>query len=246
MTNKLKLNQVIAIDKGVKSRVYGDITKMDKTSQKPALFEGFAKDYEPLSEDEQQFPPEKQRVQQRADALIKVAGVKLTELFDITATKDFANCVAKADVSVDGAVLVEAAPATYLLFLEKQLNDLHKFISNMPVLDPSYDWNQDVNSDLYKTEALKTAKTKKTTKPLLLAAPTEHHPAQTDKITEDVIVGYWKSVKLSGALPNPRKEQLLERVVKLRDAVKMAREEANNTEVEKVEPGKDLLGWLLS
>ncbi len=32
-TQKLKLNQVIAIEKGVKSRVYGDITKMDKTAQ---------------------------------------------------------------------------------------------------------------------------------------------------------------------------------------------------------------------
>lgn len=246
MSDNLKLNQIIAIEKGVKSRVYGDITQMDKLSQKPALFDGFAKDYEPLNEDEQQFPPEKQRVQQRADAMIKEAGKKLEELFNITATKDFANCEAKADVKVDGQVLVEGAPATYLLFLEKQLKDLQTFVGRMPTLDPSYDWAPDVNSNLYKTEALKTAKTKKVTKPLLLAPATEHHPAQTDKITEDVIVGYWKAVKLSGALPQPRKEAILEKIEKLQRAVKMAREEANNTEVNKVEPGSQLLGWLLS
>jgi hypothetical protein len=31
-----------------------------------------------------------------------------------TATKDWANCVAKADVKVDGTVLLEGVPATYL------------------------------------------------------------------------------------------------------------------------------------
>ena len=116
----------------------------------------------------------------------------------------------------------------------------------MPTLDPSYDWTKDVNSDLYKTDSIKTARTKKTTKALLLAPATDKHPAQTDKITEDVIVGYWKATKLSGALPLPRKEELLTKIDRLRDAVKMAREEANNAEVVKVEPGKTILGWLLN
>lgn len=241
-----KLNQTIAIEKGIKSRVYGEITKLNKVAQKTALFDGFAKDYEPVSEGEISYPPEKQRVQQRASLLIQEAGEKLTELFDVTATKDYSNCSTSADVTVDGTVLLTGAPATYLLFLEKQLNDIHKFVDNMPTLDPSYDWTKDVNSDLYKTDSIKTARTKKTTKALLLAPATDKHPAQTDKITEDVIVGYWKATKLSGALPLPRKEELLTKIDRLRDAVKMAREEANNAEVVKVEPGKTILGWLLN
>ncbi|HEX5084517.1 MAG TPA: hypothetical protein VFY40_20945 [Blastocatellia bacterium] len=38
-----KLNQIVAIEKGVKSRVYGEITEMRKLSQKPDLFSGFSK-----------------------------------------------------------------------------------------------------------------------------------------------------------------------------------------------------------
>jgi hypothetical protein len=35
---------------------------------------------------------------------------------------------------------------------------------------------------------------------------TEHHPAQTQLISEDVIVGWWETVKHSGAIPRPRQE----------------------------------------
>jgi hypothetical protein len=42
-------------------------------------------------------------------------------------------------------------------------------------------------------------------------------------------VGYWRTVKFSGALPARRVEELLDRVQKLQAAVKFAREEANST-----------------
>lgn len=41
-------------------------------------------------------------------------------MFDVVATQDFANCQAKADVMVEGRVLIKDAPVTHLLFLEKQ------------------------------------------------------------------------------------------------------------------------------
>ena len=49
----------------------------------------------------EQLPPESTRVQVRAeDVLRETAGV-LTRLFDVTATKDWANCTARADVKVE-------------------------------------------------------------------------------------------------------------------------------------------------
>ena len=45
-----KLNQIVAIEKSVKSRVYGEITEMHKLSQKPDLFSGFSKQYRKKSE----------------------------------------------------------------------------------------------------------------------------------------------------------------------------------------------------
>jgi hypothetical protein len=38
-----KLNQIIAVEKGVKSLIYSQITEVHKAAQKPALFNGFLK-----------------------------------------------------------------------------------------------------------------------------------------------------------------------------------------------------------
>jgi hypothetical protein len=243
----LKLCQVIAIEKGVKSRVYGEITNMHKACQKPALFEGHTRVYEPKTEEDQPQAPEKNKVQMSTNEMLKKTQEKLAELFDITATKDYANTQAVADVVVDGKVLVKAAPPTFLLFLEKQLADLHKFVATMPTLDPAMDWNLDENQGLYKTNVVKTLRTRKVTKPLVLYPHSEHHPAQTDKITEDIVAGEWNQVRQSGALPKPKKEAFLEKIQNLSKAVKVAREEANSMEIEqKQEPGQGILGWLLS
>ena len=63
------------------------------------------------------------------------------------------------------------------------------------------------------------------------AEATEKHPAQVEVYYEDVVVGHWRTVKFSGALPASRVKELLERVDKLQQAVKFAREEANDSEV---------------
>lgn len=63
---------------------------------------------------------------------------------------------------------------------------------------------------------------------------------------EDVTVGNWRTVKFSGALPVKRVNDLLMRVEKLQEAVKFAREEANNMEVEDVKTGEAILGYLFA
>jgi len=241
----MKLNQVIAIEKGIKSRVYSTITQVNKTSKKSALFEGFTKQYTPSDEEGQRFPDEKQKVQFQTGAIVKQLAHTLQELFDITAQKDVGNTIAKADLIIDSITLMKDVPATYLLFLEKQLNDIHTLIKDLPILDSNYDWSEDINSGLYKTDAIQTAKTKKVVKPLLLAPATTEHPAQTTTITEDVIIGYWKATKLSGALPLPKRDLLLEKIIRLKQAVKIAREHANGIEIDKIKPGAEILGWLL-
>ena len=80
----------------------------------------------------------------------------------------------------------------------------------------------------------------------MLYDATEHHPAQTQLITEDVTTGHWSTVYTSGALPVPRREQLLERIEHLRNAVKRARARANDTEVEKRQIGDAIFGYLFA
>lgn len=240
-----KLNQILAVEKGTKARVYSEVTQMNASAQKPALFNGFSKTWKPKDEDGETFPPESLRVQQNAREQLAVLARHLTELFDVSAAKDWANCQAKADVVVDGKVLLKQSPATYLLFLEKQLNDIQTFVGNLPSLDPAEEWRFDEAANVYKSELTKTARTKKVQKPIVLYDATKEHPAQTQLITEDIVIGHWDTVKHSGALPPKRKQELLERVEKVIKAVKFAREEANAQEAEKKDVASALFEYLL-
>ena len=240
-----KLNQIIAVEKGIKSKSYADVTDAHQRLQKPAMLAGIARTYQPKDEEGEQYPPESTRVQLRSEEVLRQTAATLTRLFDVTATKDWANCEAKADVVVDGAVLLPAVPATYLLFLEKQLSDLHTFVGKLPVLDASESWSYDQAADCWATDPVQTTKTKKIPRNHVKAEATEKHPAQVEVYYEDVVVGHWRTVKFSGALPASRVKELLDRVDKLAQAVKFAREEANNSEVTDQHIGERVFAYLL-
>lgn len=240
-----KLNQVIAVEKGIKQKNNDVGSELYKALQKPGLFNGLTKKYKPLDEEGEKFAPESVKVQMSVKQVLKENARVLTELLDVTATKDSANCKAKANVVVDGVTLLEDVPATTLLFLEKQLDDLHTMVSALPVLDSSEDWTFDANAELFKTEPIQTIKTKKVEKALVLYDATDKHPAQVKSVVDDQTIGHWETVKLSGAIPLPEKNSLVEKVEKLKKAVKMAREEANTTEAPAVRVGDKMLGWLL-
>jgi hypothetical protein len=168
----------------------------------------------------------------------------LTRLLDVTATKDWANCTARADVTVDGTTLVRDVPVTYLLFLEKQLTDLHAFLRKLPILDAAETWTFDPSTDVWRTEPVRTVKTKKVPRNHVKAEATDKHPAQVEVYYEDIAVGHWTTVKFSGALPARRVNELLERIEKLQDAVKFAREEANGAEVTDRRVGDAVFGYI--
>ena len=61
---------------------------------------------------------------------------------------------------------------------------------------------------------------------------------------EDMVVGRWTTFKFSAALPATAKNNLLARVEKLRDAVKLAREEANLIDAIDVKYGKSIFDFV--
>src|SRR5258706_13917296 len=101
-----KLNQIIAIEKGTKSRSLQELTEAHHALQKPSLLSGISRSYRPKDEEGEQLPPESTKVQVRAEEIARSTAGALTKLFDVTSTKDWANCKAKADVIVDGNVLL--------------------------------------------------------------------------------------------------------------------------------------------
>ena len=240
-----KLNQVIAIEKGVKSRATSAVNENYKLIQKAELFNGFDKKYQPKDEDGDRLPNENKFVQHNAMTVLGSTQKALGELYEVTARKDWTNMKAAADIVIDGVVALPAVPVTFLLFLEKNLTDLRTFISHLPVLDAAEDWKIDINSGLYKTNPVSTSRTKKVQKPLVLFPATDKHPAQTQLVVEDVIAGLWDTVKLSGAMPRPVVAGYLERVEKFLKAVKEAREEANMTpEVASPDVGAAVFGYI--
>lgn len=241
----MKLNQIIAVEKGVKGRVYSELTEFNKVCQKADLFQGFSKTYEKKDEEGESLPPESKKVQFRVDDVLKTVVNSLAEFFDITATKDYANMGAVADVEASGGKILEGVPVTHLLFLEKQLVDLRTFFGNLPELDDAESWQRDDASGVYKTEPISTHRTRKVQRPIVLYDATKEHPAQTQLITEDALAGYWKTVKHSAGIPKTRKEVIVERADELIKAVKFAREEANGIEAEQKHVGQKIFDYLL-
>ena len=239
-----KLNQIIAVLNGKKTQSSKDITEVYKKLQKNALFEGISRTYQPMDEDGETQPPERKSVQYSAKQAMDDARRALTDLFNVTATQDFANCDARADVVVDGQTLVENSPVTHLLFLEKQLTDLHTFVTTIPTLDAGETWNWDETADCYSSEPFITNRTKKTPRSHILYEATKEHPAQVEMYTEDVKVGEWKTIKFSGSLPATEKNQIVDRIRRLQEAVKFARETANGKDIEQLKTADRIFGYL--
>lgn len=241
-----KLNQIIAIEKGVKAKTSREFTDLHRTIQKLPLLAGIARNYAPKDDDGDRLPPESTLVQVSADGVLADLTAVLVRLFDLEITKDTANGEAFADVEIGGATIVVDAPVTTLLFLEKQLVDVRTFIAKIPVLDPSERWTHDSATGVWVTDASVTAKNKKVPRNHVKAPATDKHPAQVELYYEDVIVGMWTTRKFSGALPADRQHVLLGRVDRLIDAVKYAREQANSKEIADYKMGKAIFDYLLA
>src|SRR5579884_4274601 len=129
-----KLNQIIAIQAGKKAQAKETLTEAYHLIKKPELLNGLVRTYQPRDEGGEPQPDERKLVQVKVNDLIGKVTADLTEMFDVVATQDWANCQAKADVVVDGRKLLAGVPVTHLLFLEKQLADLRTFVETLPVL----------------------------------------------------------------------------------------------------------------
>lgn len=239
-----KLHQVLAVMSGRKSQAEKVKTWVYHTFQAGASFIGMTRRYHPKDEEGEVFPPESKRVQNRVHELLNEAYAAWKEVIDSIATVDEGNTEARADIVIDGRVIVESVPATTLLYLEKQLKDMATLFEAIPVLDPSFDWVWTKEAECYRTPESETTKTQKVLKPLVKYEATPQHPAQVETFTVDEVIGHWKRIDYCGAIPLEHRNALVERARKLRDAVVMAREEANSIEAPKVEIAEAIFDYL--
>lgn len=249
-TSSTLLNQVIAVRTTVKGDTEKALTKHYHLLQSTPLLAGLSRTYTPREDEAFVYPGESQQVQIKAEQVLAGISADLTKLFDVTAALDWTNQFARADVVLFGGdqpvILLADVPVTYLMFLEKQLTNIETVIRKLPVLDAAENWSFDPASDVFRSEPVRTVKTKKIPRNHVLAAATERHAAQVQVYQEDVPEGTWTTVKFSGALPASRVNKLLTRVRALTEAVKFAREKANLEAVVKINPGKTVFDYLFA
>lgn len=239
----MKLHELVAIRKGIKTRTYAALSQLHKISQKAELYNGMTKEYHPIEEDGLKLPPASTIVQSFFEDILNQARTIATEAWDTEATQEWGNQQATATLTL-GNLTIENVPATFLLYMEKQLSDLYTFVEKLPTLDSDKIWLKDENSRTYVTDEVKTARTETVTSPVVVTEATDKHPAQWTNVNKIMTRGYWHTRNQSGAMPKPLKAKLLTRITTARDEVKRARSRANDTEVEKKQVASALFDYL--
>lgn len=241
-----KLNQMVAVQQGVKSRAQAAIDSVYHRLQKSALFDGLTKTYQPRDDEDVRYPDEGVKVQLKAWELLDEAAAAWSRMLDVMATVDVTNTTVAGQVTIDGVALTDPLPITTLLALEKQLTNVRTLISKLPEQDPAKEWRHDEAADAFASMPVQSFKTRKVMRNHVKAEATERHPAQVEVYTEDVVQGTWTKVDFTGAVPAARKRELLARVDRLAEAVKVAREEANSGDVVDLKIGKQVFDYLLA
>jgi hypothetical protein len=107
-------------------------------------------------------------------------------------------------------------------------------IEAAPTLDATKHWVKapDVGHYIwrFRDPEVKT-KTDKTIMGVTLSPATEKHPAQVEKVSKDVVVGNFHTVKMSGCCTAVQKSDAMVRIDQLLVEVKQARMRANETVV---------------
>jgi hypothetical protein len=226
-----KLAQLLAIRKTVNGDANKVFTNIYHLFQKPALLAGIVKTYRPRAEDGETLPGEEQHVQVVADRHMHDAVTAFKRMFKVVGEIDATNCVAKADVVVDGNVILADVPVTHLLWMEKQLQDLSTFLAKLPILDPATEWTTDRDTGQSLSVTTATTRSQKVPVSFIKAPATDKHAAQVDVLFEDRIVGDWFTTRRSGAMRAGDVAVLQERCRTVFIAVKQARESANMFDV---------------
>lgn len=209
------------------------------------LFKGLRKSYEPKASDGDPLPGDEKQIVTTVAKRLAWTEKYVVEMMDYEATRDKTNMKAKADIVVNGVVLVKDLPATTLLSLEKRLKEVREYYDRIPTLDLSQVWDLIKGSeDTYQHGPEVQHRYVKQTSGVILAPATDKHQATVKEVTVDVHVGDFKSTHFSGEMQPGDKANFLSRIDGLITAVKEARQKANEAEVEELKVGQALFNYI--
>ncbi|QIG72841.1 hypothetical protein EVB97_295 [Rhizobium phage RHph_Y65] len=230
-----KLHEILAVE--------GDLVGVAKkvTEEAIATFSKRADHFSETTTEQKYFADDEQHLNtSESKAMVTTVPAKLkyvvdpiAKFFDAYYSKEATNQIAKADIEVKGTTLFTDVPATVLLGMETKLRELRKVYESIPTLAPGVFWEKDVNREagVYRAREPEVRfVTKKTVRPITLSPATDKHPAQIEKVNEDLPVAKKTITTWSSMMSSADKSKVLERIDTLIRAVKTARQRANGTE----------------
>ncbi len=245
-----KMHELLAVfedQKGQATKTRGDL--VSTFSNKPHLFRKKIVTFKPNQEGAAPVTEAQSDIQSTLSKELNWVSEFLTKAMDSGYQIDIGNTKAKADLVVDeGIVLAKDVPATSLLQLEKHLVAVRELAVAIPTLDPAQGFVPDEASGkgIWKARDVVKARTKKEKKVLVLAPPTDKHPAQVQPYDEDVQIGMILEQEWSALTTPAIKSEVLSRCDTLIQAVKKARSRANSIELDVTghKIGKQLLEYI--
>lgn len=241
-----KMHELLAVEPDLKGAAEKIIAETINTfTKKPNHFEARHKSYKPIDDEGETFAPEKQEMVTTVPKKLEHTQEVVVKFFDAITQKEMTNAEASAVIEIDGTPLIDTPlPATLLLSLEGRLRQLREVYNSIPTLDPAETWRWDEQTKTYEANSKESYKSKKVFRNHVKAPATDKHPAQVETYTEDERVGTWTTKRWSGMVTPAEKAAVLARLDKLAQAVKRARQRANDAEVKSAEIGNVLFNYI--
>lgn len=239
-----KLHELLAVEGDLKSQTQRDLIEIKGLFQDgTGKFLGQISSHQPASENDEQLPPKITVVATTVDEQLVRLGKSFTKWIDVSVTKEITNQVAVAILELNGKKL--ELPATALLNLENKLLELRTIYRAIPTNDVTTPWKYDADNGYFVSDPPETRRsTKKVMRSFVAYEATKEHPAQVQVFNEDALSGHYTITKQSGMITPKDKQARLERLENLLQAVKQARQRANNIEISDFHIGKKLFSYI--
>ena len=194
------------------------------------------------------IPDKDEELQLRTHQVLREHARRVSAALDLAATKDWADCTAKADVILEGATtpLLEDVPVSQLLSLERSFTNILAMYRRTSVTSTKESWTWDATNQAYVTVPEQRVCTDKKNERVVMFEPTQHQPGQAMLVNGDVRIGMWHITKLSGALLPAERQALIERTVAVLAAVKQAITVANHEAAPERHVARPIFEYILS
>lgn len=246
-----KLHELLAVESNLENQAAKCRSDLVSTFEKKRhLFEEKRVTFTPAGEGTQPITETQSDIQSNVDKELKWIQSHLVKALDASYQVAEANTQARADVVLEDdaqTVLLTGVPATALLELEKRVAEIAALIAAVPTLDPAKGFTKDESRNLYKAREVNKSRTRKEKKVFIKYEATKEHPAQTELLDQDVVIGAIQEQEWSGLITPAEKAELINRVEIVARAVRRARSRANDVEINsQAKIGAKLLGYIFN